>query len=418
MSNIKNNTLIYLMANILSACVPFLLIPVLTRSLSTFEYGQIAMFQVVVTCLTSIIGFNAVAAAMRKYYDNDFSENDYNLYISNCFFVLILSVIIVLSISIVLKDQIEYILGIPASWVYCAVFYSSCKFVLLLRLSQWQVRRKPKHYGFLQVTNSLCDMLLSLLFVIMAERGAFGRIEGQLISISIVGLTSLLLLYKDKLIGSFKIDNDYLHEIIKLGVPLLPHTLGIFLLGALDRVVISKTLGLSDAGIYMVAVQISMVASLIFDSLNKAFVPWLFEKLKLNDLETNREIVKVTYLFYFALSIIVILSFYISPSILLFIAGDDYVKASEVIGLLVLGQCLSGMYLTVTNYIFFAKNTALLSLITISCGFINALLLVWLTPIYGLKGAATSFCIAKAIQFFVTWLFANKSYKMPWLLYK
>lgn len=37
---------VYLTSNILNSAIPFLLLPILTRYLSTEEYGKIAMFQI------------------------------------------------------------------------------------------------------------------------------------------------------------------------------------------------------------------------------------------------------------------------------------------------------------------------------------------------------------------------------------
>ena len=70
----------------------------------------------------------------------------------------------------------------------------------------------------------------------------------------------------------------------------------------------------------------------------------------------------------------------------------------------------------VTNYIFYSKETKLLSLVTIFTGALNVLLLYVLIPIFGLKGAAYSFCISMSIRFLVTWSIASKKVKMPWCL--
>ncbi|MCV5446120.1 oligosaccharide flippase family protein, partial [Escherichia coli] len=46
--NFLKNSSIYLAANILNAAIPFILIPILTRYLTIEEYGQIAMFQMLI----------------------------------------------------------------------------------------------------------------------------------------------------------------------------------------------------------------------------------------------------------------------------------------------------------------------------------------------------------------------------------
>lgn len=64
------NSTIYLASNIINALVPFLLLPILTRYLTPDEYGQIAMFQTLITALAALTGLNAVGAANRKFYEN------------------------------------------------------------------------------------------------------------------------------------------------------------------------------------------------------------------------------------------------------------------------------------------------------------------------------------------------------------
>ncbi|EIQ9127591.1 polysaccharide biosynthesis protein, partial [Escherichia coli] len=40
---------IYLFSNILNALIPFLLLPILTHNLTPNEYGQVAMFQTLIS---------------------------------------------------------------------------------------------------------------------------------------------------------------------------------------------------------------------------------------------------------------------------------------------------------------------------------------------------------------------------------
>ena len=68
----------------------------------------------------------------------------------------------------------------------------------------------------------------------------------------------------------------------------------------------------------------------------------------------------------------------------------------------------------VTNYIFFSKKTGLLSVASISSGFINLLLLIVFVRILGLQGAAIAFALSMGIRFLLTWLIAHKRHPMPW----
>ena len=173
-------------------------------------------------------------------------------------------------------------------------------------------------------------------------------------------------------------------------------------------------MGLEKAGIYMVAVQLSTALAIVFDAINKAYVPWLFSKLKENQFQDKIKIVKYTYLYFAFLLIIALIAFFVAPYLIVFIAGEKYKESASLISWLCLGQIFSGMYLMVTNYLFFSKKTIRLAFITVFTGFINIILLLFFIPIFGLLGAAYSFVISKLIQFLFTWMISYSVIKMPW----
>src|SRR5690606_18335582 len=106
--------------------------------------------------------------------------------------------------------------------------------------------------------------------------------------------------------------------------------------------------------------------------------------------------------------------FIVGPWLVRLVAGPGYEQAGEVIGWLLLGQAFGGMYLMVTNYIFYSRRTGLLSAATITSGLINLVLLILLIKLLGLTGAAVSFSAAMAIRFLLTWWVAQKRHPMPW----
>ncbi len=190
---------------------------------------------------------------------------------------------------------------------------------------------------------------------------------------------------------------------------------GAFLLTAADRLVINLNLGLADAGIYMVGLQLSMAMALLFDAINKAYVPWLFSHLARDRMEDKQRIVRLTYAYFLVALSLAGLAFVAGPYAVGLLAGKEYRQAGALIGWLALGQAFGGMYLMVTNYIFYSKRTGLLSLATVAAGVLNVLLLLVLVRSHGLLGAAWSFAAAMAFRFILTWMIANKRHPMPWL---
>jgi O-antigen/teichoic acid export membrane protein len=404
---------VYLFSNILAAAIPFALLPILTRYLSAAEYGQVAIYQTVIAGLNAFIGISAQGAASIKYYDGNIIKEDLKIFIGSCILILISTSSLVLFVAIAFAQSISELLAIDTEWIFIAVIASSATFVIAIRMTQWQVRNEAKKYAIMQVSQGVLNMGLSLLLVVCLVQGAAGRMWVLSIVPVIFFVISLILLHEDNLLG-FGWRPKYIREILSFGIPLIPHSLGVFLLSSIDRLIINEKLGLEQVGIYMVAVQLVAIMGLVFDAINNAYVPWLFERLKRDQMDEKKKIVRWTYVYCLILLCIAGLAFIIGPSILILIAGEKYSAGDQIIGWLALGQAFQGMYLMVTNYIFYSKRTALLSASTIVAGLINLGLLFMLINFMGLQGAAIAYAISMALKFLMTWFVANLRHPMPW----
>lgn len=410
-------TSIYLVSNILNGIIPFILLPILTRYLAPTEYGEVAMFQTLLGALGAFTGSVFVGAAGRKYYDSNLKREELAEFIGSCIQLIAIFSTLVFIILFIFQNQFSEWLSLKPTYIMFAVMTAAFSAIISIRLGQWQVQKLALKFGMLQISQSLVNMLLSLLFVVVMLKGAEGRINAQIITASIFLYISLLLLNKDHLLKVFVWRKDYVQEALKFGIPLIPHIAGGFLLTTVDRFVINREIGLAEAGIYMVAIQLTAAIRIVFDAINKAYVPWLFEKLKENDFQQKVKIVKFTYAWFGLILIGACLAFYIGPYVVVFIAGEQYAEAGKVIGWLALGQGFQGMYLMVTNYIFYSKKTGLLSIASLSSGILNLILLVALVRILGLEGASIAFAISMGIRFLLTWYIAHKRHPMPWLIF-
>jgi O-antigen/teichoic acid export membrane protein len=405
---------VYLFSNILNGIIPFLLLPVLTRYLNPTQYGEVAMFQTLLGALSAFVGVTFVGAANRKYYDDGITKDELAQFIGACIQLILLFSLTVFLLLMPFQEQISDWVGVQSEYVLWAVPVSTCAIIVAIRLGQWQVQKQSVKYGILQISQSMMNMLLSLMLVILFLRGAEGRIDAQIITNIVFMGIAFVLLKKDSLLEMFSIRKNHLLEVLRFGVPLIPHTAGAFLLVSVDRFVINKELGLDSAGIYMVAVQITSAIGIVFDAINKAYVPWLFEKLKNDNIEEKKQIVKFTYIWFFLIFLGAAIAFIIGPILVTLVAGEEYARAGEVFGWLALGQGFQGMYLMVTNYIFYSKKTGLLSVASIGSGVLNLGLLIIFVRFFGLEGAAIAFATSMCIRFLLTWWIANKRHPMPW----
>ncbi|QKJ87769.1 polysaccharide biosynthesis protein [Paramixta manurensis] len=414
MSLFKNSS-IYLSSNILNALVPFLLLPVLTHHLSPDDYGQIAMFQTLVSGLAALTGLNTVGAANRRFYDKLTTETlaEYN---GACIHILLLSSLGLFFIAAILSSPLSNLLHIPESWIYFAIAISAGTFIIQLRLGQWQIREQAVKYGIMQVSQSILLFVLTIFLLLWLKQGAFSRVNALGIATFIYVLISIITLYHSNLIRVTRFHYNNIKDALKFGVPLIPHIVGIFFLSAIDRILINKQLGVGEAGIYMLGVQLSLGMIVVFDAINKALIPWLYKILAANDTAQIMRMVRFTYLYFVIVGFLGILAFWIGPLVVKLVAGPAYLRATSVIGWLCLGQAFTGMYLMVTNYLFYARQTGRLSLVTVSCGIFNIILLLYMMHIKGIVGVAMAFAISMFIRFLATWLLASRCCGFSWKL--
>lgn len=411
-----NGAIVYLLTNISNAAIPFVLLPILTRFLTKDEFAQLAMFQLVIVALSGIIGINTIGAASRRYFDKNISTTDLQRYNSACILLAVVSFLFVLFAFFQSRIVLSEMLGLSESAILKGVFCSFCSFIIIFRLNQFQIRKKAFKYGILSISNSMINLVLSVLFVVFMLLGVNGRVNAQLIAFTIFAIISLWSLYDDNIISikSFPVKKDYFSA-LSFGLPLLPHVLGGMLLTTFDRYIINDLLGGESTAIYMLGVQVSLAVKVIFDAINKVFMPYLFLSLK-NDCTRNKEkIVRFTYLLFPCSIVFVLLLYNLAPYLINFIAGNSYSGATNIVVILIIGQLFCGYYLMFTNYIFYEKKTGYLSLITIICGVINVLLSYYLVINIGVVGAAISFALIMFIRFFIVMCYAVSFGNMPWL---
>lgn len=406
---------IYTLTNMFNAAIPFFLLPVFTRYLSTEDYGITSMFTVLVGFIMPFIGFNIQGAVSRNYFEKE--TIDFSKYVYNCFLILVGSSVFVLILILVFAEELTMISGIPSNWLMSVWLIAIFQFINQIRLAILQATNRVKEYAFFQVGQAIMNASFAIIFIVVLSNNWQGTVKAQLISGGIFSLISLYYLYKQGYL-SFGINKNYIKNALKFGVPLIPHTIGAVLISMTDRLFITNMVGTSATGIYTVGFQLGMVISLFTDSFNKAWVPYFYGKLKEDSQSTKQNIVKQTYLYYAALSIIVIVFILMIPFITTIFLGPKFQEASSYAVWIVCGFYFNGLYKMMTNYIFFMSKTIYLSIMTFITAILNIGFNYILISMNGAIGAAQATVISYAITFVVTWWLANRLYSMPWNLRK
>jgi O-antigen/teichoic acid export membrane protein len=405
------SAIIYTVIAGLSAGIPLILLPILTRLLSPEEYGKVAMFSVVVQILGTLTGLSVHGAVGMRYFDRD--KLDFPRYVASCLMILLGSTALVLALVLLALPWLQEFTKLPGHWLVLAVLLSGSNFIVQTQLSIWQSGKRPLRFGMLRIAQALMDLVLSLLLVVVAGLAWQGRISGIAIAGFATAAVAVVTLVRGKWLR-LPVDRGYIENALHFGVPLVPHAIGGMLIAMVDRFMISNILDVASTGIYMVALQIGLVLNLMNDALNRAYSPVLIEALKIGDPDRDVKIVRATYAYFLALLVFGVALGLLAPSILSVLVGAKFQAAASVVIFITIGQAVSGMYMMVATYVFYAGRTANLAIITLSCGLLNVAISYWLLRTRGLEGAGQAFMIAQALLFLGTWWLSNRSRPMPW----
>lgn len=406
------NTILYTSSSIVSSLAPFLLIPILTRFLSAFEYGELAMFTLFISGMTAVIGLSMHGAIYRFYFENE-SKEERSKFIGNCAVIFIASTTVFTIITMIFESILASILGLEISWLYIAIVIVSFVFFINVRLVIWQAKSSATSYAFMQILQALLNFIISYVLIVILSQGGIGRIYGFLFSSILIGMWALLSIIRSEKID-FSFDYKYMKYALDFCIPLIPHTVGTIALLSLDRLLIKEFMSLDMVGVYMVAISFGTAVNVLLASANKAYCVVVFSKLKLMSKDINITLVRQTYMFIFVLIILGSINFVISPYIVRFIVGDEYYDAADLVPLIISGQMMVGMYIILSNYIYYDKKTKYISISTVMSGVVNFLLSLLLIPKFGLMGAAWSFFFANICLVCSTFWFCVKTGSMPW----
>lgn len=405
---------IFLFANILNAAIPFLLLPVLTRVLSPEDYGTVAIFAIFLSFTNAFVGLSVHGAINVQFFKLEIER--FSEYVTNCLLLLVVSALVMFLSVLVLGEFFVGLLDLPKKWMLIAVVASFFQFLITIRLTIWVVTGSAIEYGALQVSQSFFNAALSLVFIFCVGLFWEGRLLGQIIAISVFGSLAFYLIKRSGYIVKPKNTMADFKNALLFGVPLIPHTIGGFLMYGTDRFIISNLIDVAAVGVYMVGLQLGQVMGLVSDSFNKVYAPWIIKNLSDQELD-KVQLVKRSYL---AMAVF-LLGGLCWGGVVIFslplLVGEEFSSAKSVIIYMCVGHSFTALYYMVVNYIFYTERTKLLALTTFLSATLNVPITYFMVKLFGLEGAAMAFLLVQILFFLLVWLLSNRAYPMPWLFF-
>lgn len=408
--SLLKNASIYTGANILSALVPFFCMPVLTRYLEPADYGIVAIMGSIISFVTPFVGVNIHGAIAAMYYHDDIDFNDF---VKSCMSILVTSSVLVSLILVIFSSYIEKYTLFPGDWLWSILVICIGQFIFTVQLTILQIRQQAKHYGALQVISVALNTGLSVFLVVVFCMNWQGRVLAQVLTVCLLLIINIVFLHKNNLLGLSR-NKQYIRRALAFGIPLIPHAISGCLLTMVDRFYVANFIDIDTAGLFVLGAQIGSGMELLTSSFNKAYVPWLYGKLKDITFETKQRIVRYTYIYFVVILVIAGLYSLIMPNLLGIFVGEKFYTAGNYVWAFAFAGALNGMYYMVVNYIFFMGDTKKLATITFGVSCLHVLISYNFVLIMGVMGACYGTLLSHVLLFIAVWNLSARKYKMPW----
>lgn len=406
---LSKNIIIYGSTNGIKSLVPFLMLPILTASITPEQYGELSLLETTILFLLPFIMLSINGAVNVEYFKlND--KIEYKKYVVNAILLSFISFLFFSCLLFLFKADFSRLIKLNENWVELLTLFAFLRVISTVLLTIFQASGKAKVYSYFSISQTLIDFSISYYLVVILKYDIVGRIIGVYFSFFLFSILAIYLLYKMEYFKyplTFKYSKDILH----FGIPLIPHAIGGVVLAMSDRYFISYFCENSDVGLYTVAYQVSAVLLLITTSVNQAWSPIFLKLMNVGEERKIKNIILFLLIAFFMFSIIV----YFSSSFIYNNFVDiRFHESKKYFVYLLLGFTFQSFYFLFTNYLFFYKRTALLAMITIIGAIFNVILNYYLIKYYGSIGVAYSTAITWFLYFvcvYFTVLIINRKKK-------
>ncbi|WP_262710599.1 lipopolysaccharide biosynthesis protein [Dyadobacter sediminis] len=413
------NSVLYVITDAVNKAVPFLILPLLTHYLLPEDYGKVANYNVYLNLLVIFIGINVQSIVSVNFYRLD--KVEIGKYVFNILFVLAITLTICGLIVFLFIEPIKNHLSVNTTFVITGLIIATSQVISNINLIIWRLEEQPLYFGSYQISQTVCDVTLSLILIILFQLSWQGRIIGIGTSSVLYALISMILLWKRGYLN-ISYNKQYINDIFRFCLPLIPHAISIWARAGADRLIISNLAGVSESGIYAAGFQFSLIISFLTLAFNNAFTPFVYKTLSISDQSVlavkKLKLVKFTYLYIAALLLLTFIATLASDMLIDHFLSEKYSDAKMYVGWALFSQAFQGIYLMYVTYVFFVKKSASLAIVTFLCSALQVAASYYLVSIIGPLGAAYSNFAISLLNCIVVMILSSRVYPMPWLNFR
>lgn len=359
------------------------------------------------------VNTNGVIAVM--FFNLD--RNQFKILIGNIMFIMMLSLLLLLALMMIFSEWFSTYFELPIEWIFIGLMCSVAMFITNVNLTLWQLEKKARRYATFTILETIINVGLSLVLIIIYKMTWEGRLLGIAVSLVLFGLLSMILIYLRGYI-TFRFNKLMFTEALAFGLPMIPFNLSGWLRMGVNIVIINEIVGAGAAGTYNLGSQFALIVYFVGNGFMLALAPVIYEKLANANSHEDLRLVRMNYAFFVGILIIAAGTSLVAPYVIESFFDQRYHDSTPFIPWLSFAFAFLTMYTASVHYLFHYKKTLVLSVIATFTGLINLGLCYWLVSTVGAIGAAQASMISFGIMFLMILLYSNRIHPLPWFRFR
>jgi O-antigen/teichoic acid export membrane protein len=386
--SLAQHSFIYWIGVILARVVGFLLIPVYTRYLTPADYGTIELLFLTADIAGLVIGMQ-ISQGVFKFYHQYETQSEKDRLISTALIsMLALGVILAVGFNVFARPITILVFGSETYLKYFR-FYSfvyPLNLIVEIPFTLIRIKKQSKLYVVYNLINFLMMISLSIFFIVYMGWGIWGVLISP--AITFVVLAIFLLKRTFSKVG-FSFSLRIAKQVLKFTIPLIPASLGMFILHFSNRYFVKHFCSLSEVGIYSLGFKFGFILSgMVIQPFTLIWQTYLYEIAK----NVNAREIFGRVLTYFVLTLILFGLIVSVPiqEVIRIMAAPPFYQASSVVPLIASAYILSGINLIFQAGLFINGKTQWIGSITFLSAVVNLIANFFLVSSLGIMGAALS----------------------------
>lgn len=361
----------YILGQLCIRGLTFIVTPILTRLLSTAQYGQIRVYESWLQIMVPVMSLCLWRSVDRAKYD---MGDKYNAYVSSVQSLSYFSITGFFVLFMILKSPVQSFMHMTDFMFYIAFLYVFGYTSILFMQRREKQMMRYKASIFITTITIVPATLLSIALIYLGRQNGYSnqlvalRIGSFYLPQIIGGLAVAILLWTQ---GRKIVEKTYWMYSLKYSLPLIPEALSIQIMNQADKIMIQFLVGDEYTGIFALGTTVSFIIWIVEDSVWNAFLPWMYEKITR---EEAQDIEKPWTILMHGFGLMSWFLVALAPEIVSILGSKDYRMAIYLIAPMVTGTLLrfySYIYTAVQNY---HKKTIFVAAGTIGAMVINVIL--------------------------------------------